>query len=134
MPSEIPLSLPDITDAEVQAVVEALRSRRLTMGPRQDRFEERVAERSGRRHGVAVSSGTAGLHVVLLALGVGPGDEVITTPFSFVASANPILYTGAKPVFVDIDPVTLNLDPAKVEAAITPRTKAILDRKSVVEG
>jgi perosamine synthetase len=85
-----------------------------------------VAERCNRRHGVAVSSGTAGLHLCLLALGVGPGDEVITTPFSFVASANVILMVGAKPVFVDIDPVSLNLDPSKLESAITPRTKAII--------
>jgi perosamine synthetase len=85
-----------------------------------------VADRTSRRHAIAVSSGTSGLHLVLLALGIGPGDEVITTPFSFIASANCILYVGAKPVFVDIDPRSLNMDPAKVEAAITPRTKAII--------
>src|SRR5690606_11282654 len=79
-----------------------------------------------RRHGVAVNSGTSGLHLVLRALGIGPGDEVITTPFSFIASSNCILYVGAKPVFVDIDPGSLNMDPAKIEAAITPRTKAII--------
>ena len=126
MSSEIPLSAPDITEAEVAAVVDALRSQRLSIGPRQVRFEELVAERCGCRHAVAVSSGTAGLHLTLLALGVGPGDEVITTPFSFIASANSILYCGATPVFVDIDPVTLNLDPDRTEAAITDRTKAIL--------
>ena len=124
--SVIPLSLPDITDAEIEAVVGALRSTRLSIGPRQSRFEELIAERAGRRHGVAVSSGTAGLHVILLSLGIGPGDEVITTPFSFIATSNAILYTGATPVFVDIDPLSLNIDPALVEAAITPRTKAIL--------
>lgn len=124
--SFIPLSHPDITEAEIEAVTQCLRSGRLSIGPRQARFEELVAERANRRHGVAVNSGTSGLHLVMLALGIGPGDEVITTPFSFVASANCILYVGAKPVFVDIDPMSLNLDPAKVEAAITPRTKAII--------
>ncbi len=124
--SEIPLSQPDITEAEIDAVVSVLRSGRLSIGPRQDLFEQMVAERANRRHGIAVSSGTAGLHLVLLALGIGPGDEVITTPFSFVASSNCILMAGATPVFVDICPRSLNLDPTKVEAAITPRTKAIL--------
>ncbi len=124
--SVIPLSQPDITEAEIDAVTDVLRSGRLSLGPRQARFEELVADRTRRRHGIAVSSGTSGLHLVLLALGIGPGDEVITTPFSFVASANCILYVGAKPVFVDIDPKSLNMDPAAVEAAITPRTRAIL--------
>jgi len=126
MPSDIPLSAPDITDADIQAVVSVLRSGRLSIGPRQDRFEELVADRCKRRHGVAVSSGTAGLHLVLEALGIGPGDEVITTPFSFIASANCILYVGATPVFVDIDPTSMNMDAALVEQAITERTKAIL--------
>ena len=124
--SIIPLSQPDITDLEIQAVTETLHSGRLSIGPRQARFEELVAERTGRRHGVAVSSGTAGLHLVLLGLGIGPGDEVITTPFSFIASTNCITYVGATPVFVDIDPTSLNMDPGQVEAAITARTKAIL--------
>ncbi len=124
--SFIPLSQPDISETDIEAVVAALRSGRLSIGPRQARFEEVVADRVGRRHAVAVNSGTSGLHLALLALGVGPGDEVITTPFSFVASANCILIVGAKPVFVDIDPRSLNMDPAAVEAAITPRTKAIL--------
>jgi perosamine synthetase len=122
----IPLSQPDITDADIRAVVDTLRSGRLSLGPRQARFEEMVAERAGRRHGVAVSSGTAGLHLALLALGIGPGDEVVTTPFSFVASTNAIVFTGATPVFVDVDHGSLNLDPARLEAAITPKTKAIL--------
>jgi perosamine synthetase len=127
MPSTvIPLSQPDITKHEIAAVTETLASGRLSIGPRQARFEELVAERAGRRHGIAVSSGTAGLHMVLLALGIGPGDEVITTPFSFIASSNCILMVGAKPVFVDIDPRSLNLDPKRVERAITPKTKAIL--------
>ena len=124
--SEIPLSAPDITEADVDAVVEVLRSGRLSIGPRQDLFEQMVAERAGRRHGIAVSSGTAGLHLLMLALGIGPGDEVITTPFSFVSSANCILMVGAKPVFVDIDPRSLNMDPDKLEAAITPNTKAVI--------
>ena len=126
MPSEIPLSQPDITEAEIEAVADVMRSGRLSIGPKQEEFERLVAERTGRRHAIAVSSGTAGLHLVLAGLGIGPGDEVITTPFSFVASANAIVYVGAKPVFVDIDPVTLNMDPTKIEAAVTDRTKAIL--------
>ncbi len=124
--SVIPLSQPDITQSEIDAVVDVLRSGRLSIGPRQDLFEQLVADRAKRRHGIAVSSGTAGLHLVLLALGIGPGDEVITTPFSFIASANCILFVGAKPVFVDIDPRSLNMAPDLVEKAITPRTKAIL--------
>ena len=124
--SVIPLSQPDITETEIAAVVEVLRSGRLSIGARQSRFEEVIADRAGRRQGIAVSSGTCGLHLIMLALGIGPGDEVITTPFSFIASSNCILYVGAKPVFVDIDPVSLNMDPDKVEAAITPKTKAIL--------
>jgi perosamine synthetase len=91
-----------------------------------DRFEEALAERVGARRVVAVSSGTAGLHLCIRRAGLGPGDEAITSPFSFVASANCILYEGAKPVFADIDPATLNLDPEAVEAAITPLTKAIV--------
>lgn len=124
--SEIPLSQPDITETEIDAVVAVMRSGRLSIGPRQDLFEQLVAERAKRRHGIAVSSGTAGLHLVLLALGIGPGDEVITTPFSFIASANCILMAGATPVFVDIDPVSFNIDPEKLEKAITPKTKAIV--------
>ncbi len=126
MAGQIPLSMPDITQAEIDAVVDVLRSGRLSIGPRQARFEELVAHAAGRNHGVAVSSGTAGLHLALLALGVGPGDQVITTPFSFIASANVILYVGATPVFVDIDPVSLNLDPEKLESAINEKTKAII--------
>jgi perosamine synthetase len=123
---EIPLSKPDITDLEEQYVVQALRSGRLSIGPFVEQFEELAATRAGCRYGVAVSNGTCGLHLVLKALGIGPGDEVITTPFSFIASANCILFVGATPVFVDICPKTLNMDPAKLDAAITRRTKAIL--------
>ncbi len=126
MSNEIPLSKPDITEAEIDAVVAVLRSGRLALGPVTEAFEQAVARRTGRRHAVACSSGTAGLHMAMIALGVGPGDEVVTTPFSFVASSNCILFVGATPVFVDIDPRSLNMDPSKVEAAITPRTKAIV--------
>jgi len=126
MIDEIHLSGPDISELEIELVTSVLQSGRLAMGPMIEEFEGLVAERVGRRHGVAVSSGTAGLHLALLAMGVGPGDEVVTTPFSFVASANCILQTGARPVFVDIDPVSLNMDPEKLEAAITPNTKAII--------
>jgi len=126
MDREIPLAQPDITEAEIEAVTDVLRSGRLSIGPRLEQFERLVAGHAGTRHGVAVSSGTAGLHLALIALGIGPGDEVITTPFGFVACANAILYVGATPRFVDIDPHTLNLDPDKVEAAINERTRAIL--------
>jgi len=107
-------------------VLEVLRSGALSLGPKVQEFERLFAARVGARHASAVSSGTAGLHLALRAVGIKDGDEVITSPFSFVASANAALYERARPVFADIDPVTLNLDPAAVEAAITPRTKAIL--------
>ena len=126
MHQEIPLSRPDITSAEEECVLQALRSGRLSQGPFVEEFERLVAERAQCRHGVAVSSGTDGLHLVLRALGVGPGDEVVTTPFSFVASSNAILMVGATPKFVDICPTSLNMDPGKVVDAIGPRTKAIL--------
>ena len=123
---EIPLSRPDITELEEQYVIQTLRSGRLSIGPVVERFEDLVASRAGCRYGIAVNSGTSGLHLSLLSLGVGPGDEVITSPFSFVASANCILMVGATPKFVDICPRTMNMDPAKLAAAIGPRTKAIL--------
>jgi perosamine synthetase len=126
MASPIPLSQPDITDLEISAVVEVLQSGTLSIGPKIEAFEAACAKVAGRRHGIGVNSGTSGLHLAMLAAGVKPGDEVITTPFSFVASANCILYAGAKPVFVDIDPRSLNLDHTRLEAAITPRTKAIV--------
>lgn len=125
-PHEIPLSRPDITDVEIDLVVQSLRSGRLSIGPMVEQFEKLVANRCDRRYGVAVNSGTSGLHLSLLALGIKPGDEVITTPFSFIASSNVILMVGAKPVFVDICPKTLNMDPKKIESAITSRTRAIL--------
>ena len=123
---EIPLSRPDISRLEEQLVLETLRSGRLSIGPRLEEFESLVAERAGCRQAVGVSSGTAGLFCVLKALDIGPGDEVITTTLSFVASANVILQVGATPVFVDIDPVSLNMDPRRIEAAVTENTKAIL--------
>src|SRR3954462_15549327 len=126
MPPPIPLSQPDITQDEIDAVVDVLHGSTLTLGPRLEQFERTIARLSGRRHAVGVSSGTAGLHCAMLAAGVEAGDEVITTPFSFVASANAALFVGAKPVFVDIDNQTLNMDVDKVAAAVTPRTKAIV--------
>jgi perosamine synthetase len=122
----IPLSAPWIDGREEELVLETLRSGQLSLGPMIDRFEEALAAHVEAPHVAAVSSGTAGLHLCMRLAGVGPGDEVVTTPFSFVASANCVLYEGATPVFADIDPRTLNLDPAAVEAAITPQTKAIL--------
>lgn len=126
MSQSIPLSRPDITQREIDAVVDVLHGDTLSIGPRLEQFEIACARIAGRRHAVGVSSGTAGLHCVMLAAGIHAGDEVITTPFSFVASANCILYAGAKPVFVDIDPKTLNIDLEKAAAAITPQTKAIV--------
>ncbi|NLZ43524.1 MAG: DegT/DnrJ/EryC1/StrS family aminotransferase [Clostridia bacterium] len=122
----IPLSRPDITEKEIRRVNAVLRSPYLSGGTALKEFEAKAARVAGTKYAVGVSSGTAALHLILLALGIGAGDEVITTPFSFVASANCILYAGAKPVFADIDPETLNLDPKEAEARITPRTKAIL--------
>ena len=126
MPDCIPLSNPDITEREIRAVTDVLRSGRLSIGPWLTRFEEAVAQRVGRTHAVGVSSGTAGLHLALLALGIGPGDEVITPAFSFVASANCVEYVGARPVFVDCDIRTLNASLAAIEDAITENTKAII--------
>ena len=126
MTDAIPLSMPDITDAEVRAVVETLRSGRLSIGPRLEAFERAVARRCRRTHGIGVSSGTSALHLALMALGVGPGDEVIVPTFTFVAPVNAITYVGARPVFVDCDPRSLNADLSAVEAAITYRTRAVI--------
>jgi len=114
----IPMSSPDLTEREIQAVLDVLRTPRLSMGPRQEAFESAVAARVGAKHAVAVSSGTAGLHLAVLAAGIGDGDLVITTPFSFVASANVLLYERAVPIFVDVDPRTGNIDPGLLEEAI----------------
>ncbi len=122
----IPIAKPQIGEEEKQAVLEVLESGMLAQGPRVQAFEEAFAEMCGVRYAIATSSGTTALHIALLAHGIGPGDEVITSPFTFIASANCALYVGARPVFVDIDPHTFNLNPALLEAAITPRTKAII--------
>jgi perosamine synthetase len=122
----IPLARPVLGKAEERAVLEVLRSGQLSLGPRVGEFERVFAARVGAPLACAVSSGTAGLHLALRAVGVQPGDEVLTSPFSFVASANAALYEGARPVFADIDPVTLNLDPAAAAAAVTDRTRALL--------
>jgi perosamine synthetase len=124
--TEIPLSAPDITQVEIEAVTAVLRTNRLSLGPELEAFERAMASYHGIAEAVAVSSGTAGLHLSLVALGIGKGCEVIVPSFAFVAVANAVAYVGATPVFVDIDPVTLNLDPILVEQAITPRTRAIL--------
>lgn len=125
-PMKIPLSNPDITDVERRAVLDVLETSSLSLGPKVGEFERAMAKYIGVKHAIAVNSGTSGLHLIVRALGIGRNDEVITTPFSFIASANCVLMESARPVFVDIDPVTYNIDPNKVEAAITPRTKAIL--------
>lgn len=122
----IPISKPLIGDAEKAAAMEVLESGILAQGPKVAELERQFRELAGTRHAIAVASGTAALHVAVLAHGIGPGDEVITTPFTFIASANCILYAGAKPVFVDVDETTFNIDPAAIEAAVTPRTRAIL--------
>ncbi len=122
----IPISKPYIGDEEKRAVMEVLDSGMLVQGPRVALLEERFAKLCGVKHAIATSNGTTALHVALLAHGIGPGDEVITSPFTFVASANSIVFTGAKPVFVDILPDTFNINPDLIEAAITPRTKAIM--------
>jgi perosamine synthetase len=123
---EIHLSRPDITGAEIEAVCSVLRGPNLALGPKLIEFEQAFASYIGRRFAVAVNSGTSGLFLCMLAMEIGPGDEVITTPFTFIASATPIMMAGAKPVFVDIDPVSLNIDPAKIESKINENTKAIL--------
>jgi perosamine synthetase len=123
---EVPLSRPWLDEREEELVLEVLRSGRLSLGPSIDRFEEELAARVGAPYAAALSSGTAGLHLLCKIAGLGAGDEVITSPLSFVASANCFILEGATPVFADIDPVTLNMDPRAVEAAVTDRTRAIV--------
>jgi perosamine synthetase len=126
MNAPIPLSAPDIGEAEIAAVTAVLRRSQLSLGSELEAFERELAALHGVEDAVAVSSGTAGLHLALIAENIGPGDEVILPSFTFVAVANVVIQVGATPVFVEIDPVTLNIDPDSVEAAITPRTRAIL--------
>jgi perosamine synthetase len=123
---QIPLAKPEIGQREEQLALEVLRSGRLSLGPMGERFERALAEWLGVDDAVAVSSGTAALHLGVRALGWAAGDEVLTSPFSFVASANCLLYEGVRPVFCDVDPVTLNLDPAAAEAALGGRSVGIL--------
>ena len=122
----IPVARPYIGAEEEQAVVDVLRSGWVTQGPRVAEFEEKFSEYIGCDYSVAVSSCTTALHLALLATGIGPGDEVICPSLSFIATANSIAYTGATPVFGDIDLATYNLDPARLEETISPRTKAVL--------
>ena len=123
---EIHLSGPDITQAEIDAVVAVMKTRNLSLGPKLGEFEKAFADYIGRKHAVAVNSGTGALQLCLMALGIGEGDEVITTPFSFIATTNFILMVGARPVFVDIDPVTYNITADAVSAKITDKTKAVI--------
>lgn len=123
---QIPLARPSLGEREEELVLEVLRSGQLSLGPMLERFEREFAAWLGVEDAVAVSSGTAGLHLGVRSMGWGPGDEVLTSPFSFIASANCLLYEGATPVFCDIDPVTLNLDPDAVEAAVETGTAGIL--------
>jgi len=122
----IHLSRPDITEKEIEAVCDVLAGPNLSCGPKVAQFEQAFAEYIGRRRAAAVNSGTSALFLCMQALNIGPGDEVITTPFTFIASATTIMMAGAKPVFVDIDPVSLNIDYTKIESKITSRTKAIM--------
>ncbi len=124
--TSVPMSGPDIGAREIELVNAVLQTPYLSIGPQVERFEKLTAEYVGTAHAAAVNSGTAGLHLCVLAAGIEQGDEVITTPFSFIASANCIMYERARPVFVDIDAATVNLDPDLIESAITSRTKAIL--------
>ncbi|MBU0618254.1 MAG: DegT/DnrJ/EryC1/StrS family aminotransferase [Planctomycetes bacterium] len=126
MTHQIALSSPDISEAEIEAVTAVLRTPYLSLGAKLDEFERTFTDRLGVKHAIATSSGTAALHLLWRAFGLEPGDEVITTPFSFIASANSILFDGGKPVFVDIDPATWQIDVNHIEAAITSKTKALL--------
>lgn len=122
----IPYALPFIEDEEIKEVIDTIQSNWLSKGPKTIQFEKAFSDYVHAKHAIGLNSCTAGLHIAQLAAGIGPGDEVITTPYTFVASANTIIHTGAKPVFVDIDPVTMNIDVNQIEAKITERTKAII--------
>jgi len=122
----LPFARPSIDEKTIEDVCESLRSGWITTGPKSIRFENAFKDRIGIPYALAVNSATAGLHLAHLALGIGPGDEVITTPMTFVATLNTIVFAGARPVLVDIDPGTFNMDPAKLESVVTPRTRAIV--------
>jgi perosamine synthetase len=122
----VPMSSAHIDETDIQSVLEVLHSGRLALGPRACEFEKLISEYIGVRHAIALNSGTAALHLIVKALGIGPGDEVLVPSFTFAASINALLYEGAIPVFVDIEPVTYNLDPEQLEFHISPRTRAIL--------
>jgi perosamine synthetase len=132
----VPLSRPDITEKEINYVLEVLRTPNLSLGPKLTEFEEKFANYLGVKHAIAVNSGTAGLHLALVSLNIGEGDAVITTPFSFIASANCILFVRATPIFVDIEPRTYNIDPEKIEEYIKnncirhKETGNIIDRRT----
>jgi perosamine synthetase len=123
---KIPLSRPDVSNQDIDAVVNVLKTPFLSLGPAIEEFERAMCDYTGARHATAVNSGTSALHLAVRAMGIGPGDEVITSPFSFVASANCALFENARPVFVDIDPHSFNIDADRIEAAVTERTKALL--------
>lgn len=122
----IPLSRPDVGEEEIRLVNEVLRTDWLSMGPKVGEFEKKFADYIGTEHAIAVNSGTSGLHLCMKSIGIKKGDEVITTPFSFIASSNSVIFENGKPIFVDIDPNTLNIDPEIIEDAITRDTRAIL--------
>jgi len=132
----IPLSSPDITEKEIESVVNVLRTPRLSLGPKLLEFEQKFAEYIGSKHAVAVNSGTSGLHLAIKSLGIGEKDAVITTPFSFIASANCLLYENALPIFVDIEPGTFNIDPERIEEFLEKKcrkekkTNKIVDRET----
>ena len=123
---KVSIASPVIEEEEINAVIDVMKSGMIAQGPKVIEFEEEFAKYVGAKYGIATNSGTSALHVAILAAGIGEGDEVITTPFTFAATGNSILYTGARPVFVDIDPETFTIDPSKIEEAITDKTKAIM--------
>lgn len=124
--NKITIAQPQFDDSEKAAIAEVLDSGLIAQGPKVFDFEKKFAEYVGTNHSIATSSGTTSIHLALLGLGIGSGDEVITTPFTFIATATPILFCGAKPIFVDIDTKTFNIDPSQIESAITEKTKAIM--------
>ena len=126
MIERIPMSSADLDESDVEAVMGVLRSGRLALGPKSAEFEQAMSDYIGVKHAIAVSSGTAALHLIVKSLGIGPDAEVLVPSFTFAASINAFLYEGARPVFVEIEPETYNLDPADLERKITPRTKAVM--------